>query len=66
VEGAIDPNTELDDRERRLPQVAEANALTAGKITADGHAAKPPACYTEGSLVKELMVSTILICGLCV
>jgi DNA topoisomerase-1 len=54
VEGADDPNAELDDRERRLPQVAEGDALTAEEITADGHSTKPPARYTEASLVKEL------------
>ncbi|MEU4103631.1 type I DNA topoisomerase [Streptomyces tanashiensis] len=54
VEGADDPNAELDDRERRLPQVAQGDALTAEEITADGHATKPPARYTEASLVKEL------------
>ncbi|MGW9439311.1 type I DNA topoisomerase [Streptomyces sp. NPDC055607] len=54
VEGADDPNAELDDRERRLPQVAEGDPLTAEEITADGHATKPPARYTEASLVKEL------------
>lgn len=54
VEGADDPNAELDDRERRLPQVAEGDALTAEEISVDGHATKPPARYTEASLVKEL------------
>ncbi|MFG2114345.1 type I DNA topoisomerase [Streptomyces sp. NPDC048718] len=54
VEGADDPNAELDDRERRLPQVAEGDALAAEEITVDGHATKPPARYTEASLVKEL------------
>ncbi|MFF4404823.1 type I DNA topoisomerase [Streptomyces sp. NPDC001262] len=54
VEGADDPNAELDDRERRLPQVTEGDALTAEEIAADGHATKPPARYTEASLVKEL------------
>ncbi|MFD3547576.1 type I DNA topoisomerase [Streptomyces sp. NPDC058655] len=54
VEGADDPNAELDDREKRLPQVAEGDALGAEEITADGHSTKPPARYTEASLVKEL------------
>ncbi|SDK44284.1 type I DNA topoisomerase [Streptomyces indicus] len=54
VEGADDPNAELDDRERRLPQVAEGDALSADEISVDGHATKPPARYTEASLVKEL------------
>ncbi|MET9565428.1 type I DNA topoisomerase [Streptomyces tauricus] len=54
VEGADDPNAELDDRERRLPQVEEGDPLTAEEISVDGHATKPPARYTEASLVKEL------------
>src|SRR5919107_1484645 len=54
VEGADDPNAELDDRERRLPQVNEGDRLSAEEITVDGHATKPPARYTEASLVKEL------------
>ncbi|MEU8842757.1 type I DNA topoisomerase [Streptomyces roseus] len=54
VEGADDPNAELDDREKRLPQVAEGDPLAAEEITADGHSTKPPARYTEASLVKEL------------
>ncbi|MDX6328552.1 MAG: topoisomerase [Streptomycetaceae bacterium] len=54
VEGADDPNAELDDRERRLPAVSEGDVLRAEEIAADGHATKPPARYTEASLVKEL------------
>jgi DNA topoisomerase-1 len=54
VEGADDPNAELDDRERRLPQVTEGDPLSADELTADGHSTKPPARYTEASLVKEL------------
>ncbi|MFJ2829120.1 type I DNA topoisomerase [Streptomyces sp. NPDC087263] len=54
VEGADDPNAELDDRESRLPQVAEGDPLSAEELTVDGHATKPPARYTEASLVKEL------------
>ncbi|GEB50293.1 type I DNA topoisomerase [Streptomyces cacaoi] len=54
VEGADDPNAELDDRERRLPQVAEGDPLRAEDMSVDGHATKPPARYTEATLVKEL------------
>ncbi|GGO55191.1 DNA topoisomerase 1 [Streptomyces daqingensis] len=54
VEGSDDPNAELDDRERRLPHVTEGDPLTAEDLTADGHATKPPARYTEATLVKEL------------
>ncbi|MYY08775.1 type I DNA topoisomerase [Streptomyces sp. SID4919] len=54
VEGADDPNAELDDRERRLPQVAEGDPLSADAMSVDGHSTKAPARYTEASLVKEL------------
>jgi DNA topoisomerase-1 len=54
VEGADDPDAELDDRERRLPKVEEGDRLTAQELSAEGHATKPPARYTEASLVKEL------------
>jgi DNA topoisomerase-1 len=54
VEGRDDPEAELDDRERRLPQVAEGDAVAARQIDPEGHATKPPARYTEASLVKEL------------
>ncbi|MFC4563838.1 type I DNA topoisomerase [Nocardiopsis mangrovi] len=54
VEGADDPNAELDDRERRLPPVDEGDPLKAEQIEAEGHSTRPPARYTEASLVKEL------------
>ena len=54
VEGADDPSTDRDDSERRLPTLDEGDALTARELTADGHTTRPPARYTEASLVKEL------------
>jgi DNA topoisomerase I len=54
VEGADDPEAELDDRERRLPSLTEGQALTATAVEAEGHTTKPPARYTEATLVKEL------------
>src|SRR5690606_15299995 len=54
VEGADDPEAELDDRERRLPHLTEGQSLTAAGLEAEGHTTKPPARYTEASLVKEL------------
>ena len=54
VEGRDDPDAELDDRERRLPPVAEGDALGAEEINPDGHATKPPARFTEASLIKDL------------
>ncbi|TDQ54974.1 type I DNA topoisomerase [Actinorugispora endophytica] len=54
VEGSDDPQAELDDRERRLPPVDEGDALKAESVEAEGHSTRPPARYTEASLVKEL------------
>ncbi|MCO6005317.1 type I DNA topoisomerase [Actinoallomurus purpureus] len=54
VEGADDPSSDRDDQERRLPQLAEDDPLTATELGAEGHSTRPPARYTEASLVKEL------------
>ncbi|QNN54676.1 type I DNA topoisomerase [Nocardioides mesophilus] len=43
-----------DDRETRLPAVAEGDAVTAATLQAAGHETKPPARYTEATLVREL------------
>src|SRR5699024_7623315 len=54
VEGVDDPESDRDDRERRLPQLTEGQSLTAFDVDPDGHSTKPPARYTEATLVKEL------------
>jgi DNA topoisomerase-1 len=54
VEGADDPASDLDDQERRLPKLDEDDPLTATELTAEGHSTRPPARYTEASLVKEM------------
>jgi DNA topoisomerase I len=54
VEGADDPETERDDRETRLPDVAEGDALTVAELRPAGHETRPPARYTEATLVREL------------
>ena len=54
VEGSDDPNAELDDNQRRLPALAEAEPLTAESLAPAEHATRPPARYTEASLIKEL------------
>ena len=53
VEGA-DDDADRDDRERRLPPLAEGDALAALELAAAEHATRPPARYTEATLVKEL------------
>ena len=54
VEGSDDPDAELDDNQRRLPPLAEADPLDALGLDAAEHATRPPARYTEASLIKEL------------
>lgn len=54
VEGSDDPDAELDDNQRRLPPLAERDPLTALSLAAAEHATRPPARYTEASLIKEL------------
>ncbi len=54
VEGSDDPDAELDDNQRRLPPLAEADPLTALNLDAAEHATRPPARYTEATLIKEL------------
>ena len=54
VEGSDDPDAALDDQERRLPAVAEGDGVDVVGVEAKGSATKPPARYTEASLVKRL------------
>jgi DNA topoisomerase-1 len=49
-----DDATDRDDRERRLPLLAEADPLDALRLAPAEHSTRPPARYTEASLVKEL------------
>ncbi|GAA1238125.1 type I DNA topoisomerase [Prauserella halophila] len=45
---------EADDKQKRLPQLAEGNNLTAAELDPDGHATSPPARYSEPALVSKL------------
>jgi DNA topoisomerase-1 len=54
VEGSDDPDAELEDQERRLPPLEENDPLTADSLEAKGHETKPPARFTEASLVRRL------------
>jgi DNA topoisomerase-1 len=54
VEGADDPDAELEDREVRLPPLAAGDPVTLESLVADGHSTQPPTRYTEASLVKAL------------
>ena len=54
VEGTDSADQRKDDAETRLPQLAEGDAVTSASLSADGHETKPPARYTEATLIKEL------------
>jgi DNA topoisomerase-1 len=54
VEGSDDPEAELDDNQRRLPPLAEREPVATESLTPAEHATRPPARYTEASLIKEL------------
>ena len=54
VEATEGPDAVGDDQQTKLPNLAEGEMLTAEELTAVGHQTKPPARYTEASLIKEL------------
>jgi DNA topoisomerase-1 len=54
VQGSDDPETELDDKEKILPPLAEGEALAVQRLEPTGHETRPPARYTEASLVQRL------------
>ena len=49
-----DDATDRDDQQRRLPPMAESDPLDVLRLAAAEHSTRPPARYTEASLVKEL------------
>jgi len=54
VEGADDPDAELEDRETFLPSLEQGQAVGCKELEPSSHATQPPARFTEASLVKEL------------
>ena len=54
VEGADDPDAELEDREVLLPPLAQGDPVEVAGLEPKGHTTSPPARYTEASLVKAL------------
>ncbi|MFG0331744.1 MAG: type I DNA topoisomerase, partial [Maioricimonas sp. JB049] len=54
VEGVDDPEAALDDEESALPKMSESDALKCRDLEAVGHETKPPARYTEATLVRKL------------
>ncbi|MEX0680546.1 MAG: type I DNA topoisomerase [Balneolales bacterium] len=54
VEGSDDPEANLMDQEKLLPDLKKKDDLSCKEIEAVGHETKPPARFTEASLVKQL------------
>jgi DNA topoisomerase-1 len=53
VEGT-DNDKRKDDAETPLPDLHESDPVSAASLTPQGHETKPPARYTEATLIKEL------------
>ncbi|HEY8270156.1 MAG TPA: type I DNA topoisomerase [Pseudobdellovibrionaceae bacterium] len=54
VEGSDDPEAELSEREIRLPALKAKDSVQATKVDPTSHETKPPARYTEASLVQTM------------
>jgi DNA topoisomerase I len=54
VQGSDDPESELDDKEKILPPLGEGDPLAVERLEPTGHETRPPARYTEASLVQRL------------
>jgi DNA topoisomerase-1 len=54
VEGSDDPEAALEDQEVLLPSLAEGDTPECRELEVVPHETKPPARFTEASLVKEL------------
>ncbi len=54
VEGSDDPEASLENQEIFLPEMKEGEPVEMHELESISHATKPPARYTEATLVKEL------------
>ncbi len=54
VEGKDDPDAALDDKETFLPALDEGNTVSLLDLLAQYHETKPPARYTEATIVRTL------------
>jgi len=54
VEGSDDPDAALENQESLLPPLKTGDAIDCSKVTAKGHETKPPARFTEATLIREL------------
>ena len=54
VEGSDDPDADLESRDVKLPQLKINDSLKLNKMDPTSHETKPPARYTEASLVQTM------------
>lgn len=54
VEGSDDPQSELENNDVRLPKLKKSEKVKLIEMKANAHETKPPARYTEASLVQTL------------
>jgi DNA topoisomerase I len=54
VQGSDDPDGDTDDRESILPPLDEGDGLAVQHLEPTGHETRPPARFTEASLVQRL------------
>ncbi|MCC2677510.1 MAG: topoisomerase [Pseudobdellovibrio sp.] len=54
VEGSDDPEADLESRDVKLPQLKTNDAVKANKVEPTAHETKPPARFTEASLVQTM------------
>jgi DNA topoisomerase-1 len=53
-EEIVEDKTEAEDTDRRLPAMSVGEKIAVKEYTCEGHETKPPARYTEPTLVKKL------------
>jgi len=54
VEGSDDPEADLESRDVKLPQLKANDAVKPNKVEPTAHETKPPARFTEASLVQTM------------
>ena len=59
VEGRDNPEADLADKERILPELEKNDSLSCTSLKSQTHTTKPPARFTEASLVKDMEANGI-------
>ncbi|MEL6614335.1 MAG: type I DNA topoisomerase, partial [Bacteroidota bacterium] len=59
VEGSDDPSAALDDRDNPLPDLSKGDTPDCQEVEPIGHETKPPARYTDATLVRALEAAGI-------